>query len=381
MLMKDIEAPAGAHGREAGKRKRSPCSKETMKAETTKQNGAPGARAKLAKQIAVLAAAALIFALFDLCIYQVFTRRVVKTQSAGMLARSVELADFLPFEGMGSEGAGEAGGEGTGGREYGYAFTIPSDIGLTGDPSELPVLDGAAALYPVFSGIAGSLYPEGSCPFDGSYFLPDSRLQMRNTRAAYKAIVDGDADIVFCAPPSDEQLAYAREQGVELDLIPIGREAFVFVVNSNNPVESLTQQQVRDIYSGKIRNWKELGGEDRHISVLQRNPGSGSQTAMLAFMGGVPIKDDRFSFLGSSIGFSFRYYVSALSGTSGVKMIALDGVYPSPENVRSGAYPVVSEFFAVRRAGEDDPNVDRIIEWILGPDGQELIERSGYAGV
>lgn len=325
---------------------------------------------KLKKQLALLFAVILVFGLFDFSIYALFTRRVVKRQSSGMLAKSVELKDYLPFEScLESLEEGEKGG---------LAAKVDTGFRLEG---ELPVLDGAAALYPVFSGFAASVYPEDSCPFDGADFKAESRLQMRNTRAAYKAIVDGDADIVFCAGPSKEQLAYAKEQGVELELDPIGREAFVFVVNSNNPVESLTVEEIRGIYSGKYTNWKQLGGKDKHISVLQRNEGSGSQTAMLSFMGDTPIKNDRFCFLGSSIGFSFRYYVSSLSASSGVKMLALNGIYPSPENIRAEKYPIVSNFYAVYRKNEENPNVKLLIDWILSPEGQEVVELSGYAGV
>lgn len=330
-------------------------------------------RAKLKKQLAILLAVVLLFACFDLGIYLLFTRRVIKRQSSGMLAKSVELADYLPFESCyrgWTEGSGEN-------RESQVA-RVDTDFRFEGD---LPVLDGAAALYPVFSGFVSSVYPEDSVSFSGTDFSPESKLQMRNTRAAYKAIVDGDADIVFCAKPSKEQLAYAQEQGVELELVPIGREAFVFVVNSNNPVNDLTVEQIRGIYSGKYTNWKQLGGLNKHISVLQRNTGSGSQTAMLSFMGDTPIKNDRFSFLGSSIGFSFRYYVSSLSASSGVKMLSLNGVYPSPENVRSEKYPIVSNFYAVYRKNETNPNVKNLLDWILSPEGQKIVEESGYAGV
>ncbi len=327
-------------------------------------------KTKLKKQLALLFAVILVFGLLDLSIYLLFTQRVIKRQSTGMLAKSVELKDFLPFD-----SCLDALPEGVSG---GLAERVDTDFRLEG---ELPVLDGAAALYPVFSGIAASVYPEESISFSGTDFAPGSRLQMRNTRGAYKAIVDGDADIVFCAGPSKEQLAYAAEKGVELELVPIGREAFVFVVNANNPVDDLSIEQVRGIYSGQYTNWEQLGGEKKHISVLQRNPGSGSQSSMLRFMGDTPIKDDKFSFLGSSIGFSFRYYVSSLSASSGVKMLSLNGVYPSPENIRSEKYPIVSNFYAVCRKNDRNPNVKSLLDWILSPEGQKIIELSGYAGV
>ena len=81
-------------------------------------------------------------------------------------------------------------------------------------------------MYPVFSAFANALYPENQVIFDGKNFMPGSKLQMNNTREAYKEVVDGTADIVFCAAPSEEQLAYAKKKGVKLELVPIGSEAF-----------------------------------------------------------------------------------------------------------------------------------------------------------
>ena len=205
-------------------------------------------------------------------------------------------------------------------------------IGCLKLTEDLPVIDGAAALYPIFSGFVNAVYPADSVHFDGENFTPDSALQYTNTRGAYKGIVDGTVDIAICVAPSEEQLAYAAEQGVELEFTPIGREAFVFFVNQDNPVDGLTTDQLRGIYAGQYRSWSEVGGDNTHIAVLQRNAGSGSQSALLNFMGDTPVKTDYLTFMGRSIGFSFRFYVEGMVGKDspegGVKLLALDGVYP-----------------------------------------------------
>lgn len=313
---------------------------------------------KLGKQIAALAAAAALFAGFDAAFYNIFTSRYINDTSPEMQARSIEVSRYLPF-------ADET-----------EIVKVNSSVRLSG---ELPVLDGAAALFPVFSGFVNAFYPPESVTFENGDFTADSALQFHNTRGAYKAVVDGTADVVFCAAPSEEQLEYAAENGVELELVPIGREAFVFIVNRNNPVDDLTVEQVRGIYSGEIKRWSEVGGENRYIDALQRNEGSGSQTAMLSFMDGVPMKRGLTGIFGSAIGFSFRYYVEGIVENSDVKMLSLNGVYPSAENVANESYPIVSNFFAVYRKGGDDPNIQALLELILSEDGQRIVEESGYA--
>ncbi len=315
---------------------------------------------KTGGQILCMIALVAVFVLFDVTIYRVFTRRCMSNYSEGLQAKSVELDEYLPFE------------------ENSKIVKRKSSLQLSGD---LPVLDGAAALYPVYSAFLNATYPEGSCQFDGENFTSDSCLQMNNTRGAYQAVVDGTVDIAVCAKPSEEQLAYAEEKGVSLEMVPIGSEAFVFLVNAKNPVDSLTVDQVRGIYSGKYKNWSELGGEDKRIGALQRNEGSGSQTAMVSFMDSVPMKTDYDSSLGSAIGFSFRFYVEGIVEDGGVKMLSLNGIYPDKENIKNGTYPVVSNFYAVYRSDNRNENIPVLLDWMLSEEGQQIVEESGYVGV
>lgn len=323
-------------------------------------------RGRLAQQLLSLGALILLFLLLDFAIFTLFTDRCIPRYSEGMQAKSVELAEYLPFD------------------EDSKVVDLDASLKLTED---LPVIDGAAGLFPVMSGFVNAVYPADSVTFDGENFTPDSALQYSNTRGAYRAIVDGTVDIALCVAPSEEQLAYAAEQGVELVFTPIGRDAFVFLVNGNNPVDGLTTEQVRGIYAGTYTNWSQVGGDHSPIAALQRNEGSGSQSALLNFMGDTPVKNDRFTFLGRSIGFSFRFYVEDMmdmdpsDGGGGVKLLALDGVYPDTESIRSGAYPIVNDFYAVTRRGEENPNVQAFVDWMLSPEGQAIVDGSGYVGI
>ena len=326
---------------------------------------------KTAKQIAALVSIVLVFALFNGCMYLLLTGRLSNNFSDTSQAKQIDVAKFLPHV-----------------PESDLA-EIDSSLKLT---DHLPVLDGAAALVPVYAAIIDNVYPEGCVTFEGGTFddsnyygenfAPDSAMQYKNTVRGYKAIVDGDTDILFCAGPSEAQKAYAEEQGVELVYVPVGLEGFVFFVNENNPVDSLTVDEIRDIYGGEIRNWKEVGGADRAINPVTRLAGSGSQSAMDAFMKGREIAPKSiFSVTGASIGFSFRYYMDGLVGNDNVKMLSLNGVYPSAENIRNGTYPVIAEFYAIYRADNNNPNIPVLIDWLLSDEGQTLIEKSGYVRI
>ena len=313
---------------------------------------------KLKNQIFVILGLILAFVLFDLSIFNVVTKRYIDPRGDEMKSRSIEVSEYLPF----TEDSG--------------IVHVDSSVKLSGD---LPVIDGAAALYPMFSAFVDATYPKESVSFDGTDFTEDSALQFHNTRGAYQAVVDGDADIIFCAKPSEEQLAYAEEKGVELKMVPIGYEAFVFIVGKDNPVDDLTIEQVQGLYTGKYQNWSEVGGDNRLVDAVQRNTGSGSQTAMLSFMNRQEMKKSVLGALtGRAIGFSFRYYVEGLSVNPDVKMLSLNGVYPSEENIANGTYPIASNFYAVYDASNENENISLLLDFILSEEGQRIVKESGY---
>lgn len=315
---------------------------------------------KLKWQLAVIGLVILFFAGLDIAIYQLFIKRVISHHSPGMQKMSVEVSDYVPFSG--SENI----------------YSVRGEVELEGD---LPTIDGAAALLPIYAGFVESIYPEDSVIFNGESYDDRSAMHYTNTRGAYKDIVDGKADLIICVAPSEEQLAYAAQNGVELEMVEIGKDAFVFIVNSDNPVSDISVEQIRGIYSGEITNWKELGGPNVPIAAMRRNEGSGSQSALENLMGGTPIVADYTALFGSPIGFSFRYYVTGMLAEGGVKMLSVNGAEPDIENIASGAYPVTSSIYAVYRKGETNANVYKAVDFMLSKDGQDIVEKSGYIPV
>ena len=269
-------------------------------------------------------------------------------------------------------------------------------------------MDGATALYPIYSAFVQAVYPEGKYDiYDYIYNEEDGYGQVTctGTIEAYERLIEGKTDIIFCAAPSKDQLALAERMGVQLHLTPIGREAFVFFVNSENPVEGLTVEEIQGIYTGDITNWRELGGKNQRIRPYQRAENSGSQSALLRLMEGLPLmepeKEDRIAGMGgiitqvasyrnhkNAIGFSFRFYSTEMVENQQIRLLTLNGVAPTKETIRSGEYPISSNFYAITASpiGEPAPeesNADlrAFIDWILSEQGQEIIEKTGYVGV
>lgn len=314
------------------------------------------------KKIKIISLITLIssFVIIDLTIFGLFTSLVLPSGSAVMRAKSIELGEYLPFE------------------KNSKIIKKNDNLSLTG---EKPIIDSAAALYPISSSFVNAIYNKEDVKFINDNFTSSSKLQMNNTRNCYKGIVDGNIDIGLLAKPSSQQLEYASKNNVELILEPIGYESFVFLVNKNNPIDSLTIEQVKGIYSGKYTNWSELGGYNKEIIPLQRNEGSGSQTAFLSLMNGEKTITKPINRFGSAIGFSFRYYVEDVVKNGNVKMISLNDVYPNKENIQNKSYPIVSSFYAVYSSKNTNPNVKKVVDWMKLDIAQEIINEVGYVGL
>lgn len=300
------------------------------------------------------------FAVIDLTIFGLFTSLVLPSGSPTMQAKSIELGDYLPFE------------------ENSKIIKKKDNLTLTG---EKPTIDSAAALYPISSSFVNAIYDKNDIEYVNGNYTFSSKLQMNNTRNCYKGIVDGKIDIGLLAKPSIQQKEYASINNVELVLEPIGYESFVFLVNKNNPIDSLTIEQVKGIYTGKYTNWSELGGYNKQIIPLQRNESSGSQTAFLSFMNGEKTISKPLNRFGSAIGFSFRYYVEDVVKNGDVKMISLNDIYPNKENIQNKSYPIVSNFYAVYSSKNTNPNVKKVVDWMKQDVAQQIVNEVGYVGL
>jgi phosphate transport system substrate-binding protein len=202
--------------------------------------------------------------------------------------------------------------------------------------------------------------------------------------------------VAIVTEPSDDEQAMAKENDVELVVKPVCRDAFVFITHKDNPVDSLTAEQIRGIYSGKITNWKEVGGDDRLIIPFQRDENSGSQTTMeKQVMRGEPmlkpeaaqIPGDMGELVDSvaeyrngagSIGYTFKFYIETLYKNEDIKMLYVDGVAPVDTDIRSEAYPFSVYYYGVIRGGEEKKTGGLFLDWVLSDEGQRCVKQAGY---
>ena len=315
---------------------------------------------KLIKQLSLIFIVIIGFILFNMSIYNLVTIKYINNYDENHREKSINLKEYLPFE------------------ESSKIVHKTSNIKITED---IPLIDGATALYPVYSSFVNALYSKETVKFDGKDFDKTSSIQKTGTTNAFKRVIDGEVDIIFCAEPSKKQLEYAASKNVELEQIPIGKEAFVFIVNKNNPINDLSIDQIKQIYTGKINNWKDLGGEYTPIIALQRAEGSGSQTAMLSFMNGEEMERINQTILGRSIGYSFRYYVESIVKDGKLKMISINGITPNIENIRNNTYPIVDNFYMIYRKNNNNKNIKTIEDYILSQEGQDIIKEIGYVPI
>ena len=256
-------------------------------------------------------------------------------------------------------------------------------------PEEFPGVDGSTACIPL---IAQMMADTAGVPLTEA----QSSVTVSTTAYAWENMgVYGSSDVellvVYEAPDYvKEEIAAA---GVELEQKAVGRDALVFIVNEDNPVQSLTLAQLRDIYAGRVTNWSEVGGADVPIVAFQRGEDSGSQTLFQKLLIGdgelmeAPTELAPASMGGlvdsvasaNAIGFSVYYYVDQMYSQPGLRLLAVEGVEPSSDTIAAQDYPLCNDFYAVIRASAAPGSPERqLYDWLSTDAGRACIEKAGY---
>ena len=268
------------------------------------------------------------------------------------------------------------------------------------DPSEpftftrenLPRLDGSTSTAPLARSMCAVLLGE-------SPEAVSDLVQFSRTTQSYRNLMAGEADLVLAAEPAPEVRSELEEGGKWL-LTPFATDALVFVVNQDNPVDSLTVEEIQKIYTGEITNWSQVGGEDLAIAAFQRNPEAGSQTMFEKLvMDGLELMDppaawQADSMLGllegvrsydnspAAIGYTVYYYANDMEMAQGLKVLKVDGVTPSAQSIRDGDYPFLNPYFvSIAKDTPADSPTRILYDWLLGPSGQRLAEQEGYVPI
>jgi ABC-type phosphate transport system substrate-binding protein len=258
------------------------------------------------------------------------------------------------------------------------------------DPKDYPRVDGSTATIPLGIYMRSKITGE-------SLVESTAATSFTTTGPAWEALAAGAADLLVVYEAPDVVKSKLNDMGTELTIKPIGLDALVFLTNRDNPVGGLTHQQIIDIYTGRITNWKEVGGNDVTIIPYQRPSNSGSQALMLklvmkgtkmmdvpkilvsAEMGDLIESVASYANTNNALGYSVYYYVRNMYKLPGIKLLNINGVEPNANTIASGKYPYVNPFYAVIRTDEPaGSNTHKLFDWLTGAEGMRAITDAGY---
>ncbi len=269
----------------------------------------------------------------------------------------------------------------------------PIGKGFSFTRENMPRMDGSTSLVPLSQAAASLLLGE-------SRESVEDLVRFNRTSQSYRNLMYGQCDILIASVPSADVYEELDNNNFLYEMEPIATDALIFVVNEGNPVDNLSTEQIIGIYTGEITNWSEVGGADEPIAAFQRNSGAGSQALMEKLvMGDIPMMTPPTDLMAGSmgelmeyvrsydnsagaIGYSVYYYANDMRMAEGLKIIAVDGVEPTDENIRIGAYPHLSNYYTVIGADEPAESPARIMfEWLQSAEGQRLVQSEGYVPV
>jgi len=213
-------------------------------------------------------------------------------------------------------------------------------------------------------------------------------LETKGTSYGMGALMGGFCDIAGASRlPLKEELEVAQFRNVELNDYVIGAYSVAVVVNATNPLANLTREQVRDIFTGVIQNWKEVGGPDAPIHLYIRDPISGT------YIGFKELTMENKSYASEQNLFTnYAAIVEAvardangigysgfnLAPHSGAKVMSIEGVKPTVTAVNEGKYPYARVLHLYTNKGKERPAAVDFIQFIRSPRGQEVLAQMGY---
>lgn len=266
-----------------------------------------------------------------------------------------------------------------------------TEIAGTMTADTYPVVDGSTATLPLSEAVFMLATGENAN-------VAAEKVVHTKTTNSYKRLYNGEAELLIVYEPAESIVERMKTE--PLLIKPIGLDALVFLANTANPLESLTTEQLVDIYTGKIANWAEVGGQNKELLAFQRPSGSGSQTLMQKLV----IKEEelingdnvfRYNTMSdilegmlsynnedNTLGYSVFYYASNMYYEKDLKLLGVDGVIPSTQTIYDGSYPLNNAFYAVIRTDTPEAsNARKIFDWLTGEAGQQLVLDLGYVPV
>jgi phosphate transport system substrate-binding protein len=258
---------------------------------------------------------------------------------------------------------------------------VAAGIAMAGDGKKI-VVDGSTTVGPIAKAFA-------------EYYMgkhPDVNITVSESGSGNgaKGIVNGTCDVGTMSRPmkASEQKA-AQDAGVLPIEHVVAMDGIALVVHPSNPIGKLTLEQIRDMYTGKVRSWKELGGPDRPIVVISRDTNSGTYETFETMVMNRGKMGEKVEYVGSNGAIRQRVmstpaavgYVG-LAFTEGVKPVTVNGIVPTHDTVRSGDYPIARPLYMYTNGRPKAGTVLHDFISLSGtPEGKQIIEDSGFVTV
>jgi len=285
----------------------------------------------------------------------------------------------------------------------------PIFVGIEGISMEnYPRVDGSTSTDPLNKIIAAKLFGLKYEWRDGIVNLKTypanlmDKLQCSQTNGAILNLIDNETDLIIVARKmSADERQYANDAGVSLIETPIALDALDFIINSQNRVNSLSVEQIQNIYLGNITNWNEVSGANEAIKPFIRNANSGSQEMMNEIVmnnTGMPYWTvslaDELTLLSMFIVYQelrlnkngicftphyYKEYIVLGSDKNSIKTLAVNGIAPNKKSIRDRTYPFVANVYVSIRSDLDRNSMTyKLYEWLQSESGKRVIEESGY---
>ncbi len=244
-------------------------------------------------------------------------------------------------------------------------------INIVGSTTVLPIAQACAEKFM-------DLYPEIDVSVKGG-----------GSGVGISALIDGTCDIADASRPmKPSEVKRAKAKGINPVAHVIARDGIAVVVHPSNPVSALTIDQIKDIYVGKIKNWKELGGKDMKIIVISRDSSSGTYEVFehLVLKGAKVRKDALLMASNKAVAMAVAKtpgaigYVGLGYLSKSLKALKVDGAYPTLETVRDGLYKLSRPLFMYTN-GKPKGVIKEFIDFVLSPEGQKIVKEQGFVPI
>ena len=261
-------------------------------------------------------------------------------------------------------------------------FNINQEYSFKKIYSDIPKMNSAIATYPFVSKLVEST-------INKNYY--NNELEYVSTFQAYQSIINNETDFSIASETNDYQKTII-EKITDIKLVPIAKEALIFFVNKDNPINTLSIYDLNDIYNENFTNWSELGGKDEILHPYQLNKDIGGSEECFSqviksnslYTNNSLIAYDMKNIIdltvedSGGIGYAFNMFETKLYNLKSIKKVSIDNISPNYENIVLGKYPLMFNVYFIYRESTTNPNVEKILNWLLSEEGQKLVAQSGY---